>query len=97
MPSRSHTRRLAALEALGSKPGTIAKGPDQVLSELSIDAVCAIRDAYKAHGITGEKPPGPNPQLEAEVWAILWKDAPSPEVFARWDALLREPTLPMKR
>jgi hypothetical protein len=90
MPRGRLLKRLQAVE--GRERPRAPRPADQVLTELSLDAVRAIRDAYKAHGITGDKPPGPNPQLEAEVWAILWKDAPSPEVFARWDALLREPT-----
>lgn len=88
-------QKLRALEAR-ERP-QIQSAAGQVLSELSVPAIEAIRDVYQAHGITGNKPPAPNPQLEAEVWAILWKDAPSPEVFARWDALLREPAPRTKR
>ena len=80
-------KRLRAVE--GHERPRIQNAGDQVLSELSVPALRAICDAYKAHGITGDKPPGRNPQLEAEVWAILWSDAATPEVFARWDGLLR--------
>lgn len=80
-------RRLRAVESR-ERPRTSAPC-EQVLSELSVPALRAICDAYKAHGITGDKPPGPNPQLEAEVWAILRNDASAPEVFARWDGHLR--------
>jgi hypothetical protein len=79
-------RRLRAVENR-HRPGPSASA-SEVLAELSIPALEAICDAYKAHGVT-DQPPGTNPQLEAEIWAILLQDAATPEVFARWDRLLR--------
>lgn len=88
MGRESLLRRLRAIESR-MHPHAPNSAGQEVLAELSQDALQAICDAYKAHGITGDKPPGPNPQLEAEVWAILLNDAPTPEVFARWEGLLK--------
>jgi hypothetical protein len=74
---------------MGRKPGPTTKGSDQVLSELSTDAVHAIRDAYQAAGMKGDARPAPGSELAVKVWAIIKADAGDAETLARWDSLLQ--------
>ena len=79
-------RRLKALEGRDHQR-KISNG-EQVLAELSLGALKAIEAASLEVGDSWEGTPM-SPELEAKLRAILLSDAATPEVFARWDGLLR--------